>query len=79
MIPFLFVKVLDVCALGSCSRFWRELCGSDCVWEFLTRERWPLLTFPNNSSSSDPVIKVRSFLYWDQFILALIAFCVLVM
>uniref|UniRef100_A0A2C9UBW6 F-box domain-containing protein n=1 Tax=Manihot esculenta TaxID=3983 RepID=A0A2C9UBW6_MANES len=51
------LEVLDVCALGSCSRFWRELCGSDCVWEFLTRERWPLLTFPNNSSSSDPVIK----------------------
>ncbi|KAF2311002.1 hypothetical protein GH714_018997 [Hevea brasiliensis] len=52
------LEVLDVCALGGCSRFWREICGSDCVWESLTRERWPLLTFPNkSSSSSDPVTK----------------------
>ncbi|XP_028781642.1 uncharacterized protein LOC114737824 [Neltuma alba] len=42
-------KVRDLCALGCCSRFWRELCGSDCIWESLTRERWPSL-----SSSSTP-------------------------
>lgn len=31
----------DVCALGSCSRFWHELCGSDDVWEILFQDRWP--------------------------------------
>ncbi|XP_010548918.1 PREDICTED: uncharacterized protein LOC104820238 isoform X2 [Tarenaya hassleriana] len=36
--------VSDLCSLSSCSRFWRELCGSDCIWEPLFRERWSLLT-----------------------------------
>lgn len=31
----------DVCSLGSCSRFWEEICGVDFVWECLSRERWP--------------------------------------
>lgn len=35
------LQVLDVCSLGSCSRFWRELCGSDSVWEALCKDRWP--------------------------------------
>ncbi|XP_058210936.1 uncharacterized protein LOC131323254 isoform X3 [Rhododendron vialii] len=35
------LQVRDVCSLGSCSRFWRELCGSDSVWESLYRDRWP--------------------------------------
>ncbi|PSR92649.1 F-box only protein [Actinidia chinensis var. chinensis] len=39
------LQVSDVCSLGSCSRFWRELCGSDCVWASLYRERWPALDF----------------------------------
>ncbi|EEF45484.1 conserved hypothetical protein [Ricinus communis] len=47
------LEVLDVCSLGSCSRFWRELCGSDCIWESLTRERWPSLSFLNNPISKD--------------------------
>lgn len=34
-------KVWDVCSLGSCSRFWEEVCGIDFVWECLSRERWP--------------------------------------
>ncbi|KAJ6821819.1 uncharacterized protein M6B38_130580 [Iris pallida] len=33
----------DVCSLGSCSRFWRELCAADCLWRDLARSRWPRL------------------------------------
>ncbi|CAA3027337.1 uncharacterized protein LOC111392318 [Olea europaea var. sylvestris] len=39
------LQVFDVCSLGSCSRFWRELCGSDCVWEALCKDRWPARGF----------------------------------
>ncbi|KFK23047.1 hypothetical protein AALP_AAs62140U000400 [Arabis alpina] len=38
------LQVIDVCALSSCSRFWRKLCGSDILWEPLFKERWPLLS-----------------------------------
>ncbi|XAR57128.1 hypothetical protein NMG60_11025159 [Bertholletia excelsa] len=34
------LQVPDVCSLGSCSRFWREMCGSDCLWSSLYRDRW---------------------------------------
>ncbi|XP_052206379.1 uncharacterized protein LOC127810850 [Diospyros lotus] len=44
------LPVLDVCSLGSCSRFWRELCGSDSVWAFLCKDRWPAL---KDSSASE--------------------------
>lgn len=37
-------QVTDLCALSSCSRFWRELCGSDILWEPLFKERWPVLS-----------------------------------
>ncbi|XP_022761209.1 uncharacterized protein LOC111307454 [Durio zibethinus] len=37
------LEVPDLSSLGSCSRFWRELCGSDCLWESLVKERWPFL------------------------------------
>ncbi|XP_021897354.1 uncharacterized protein LOC110814250 [Carica papaya] len=46
------LQVKDVCALGSCSRFWSELCGSDYIWESLSRERWPFLGLLNGESSS---------------------------
>ncbi|XP_010243590.1 PREDICTED: uncharacterized protein LOC104587608 isoform X1 [Nelumbo nucifera] len=49
-----FLQVTDVCALGSCSRFWRELCASDCLWLSLSRQRWPSLDF----SSQPPVLEV---------------------
>ncbi|XP_044499685.1 uncharacterized protein LOC123221071 isoform X2 [Mangifera indica] len=39
-----FLQEPEVCALGSCSQFWRNLCGSDCIWESLTKQRWPLLS-----------------------------------
>uniref|UniRef100_A0A1J3J1X3 F-box domain-containing protein n=1 Tax=Noccaea caerulescens TaxID=107243 RepID=A0A1J3J1X3_NOCCA len=37
------LQVIDLCTLSSCSRFWRELCASDILWEPLFKERWPLL------------------------------------
>lgn len=40
------LQAWDVCSLGSCSRFWRELCGSDCLWESLYTERWPAFCPP---------------------------------
>lgn len=48
------LEVPDVCALGSCSRFWRSLCGSECIWESLVKERWTSLTLFDESSSSTP-------------------------
>ncbi|XVE82063.1 hypothetical protein DITRI_Ditri15bG0116600 [Diplodiscus trichospermus] len=36
-----FLEVLDLCSLSCCSRFWRELCGSDGLWKSLFKERWP--------------------------------------
>ncbi|KAK6117326.1 hypothetical protein DH2020_048917 [Rehmannia glutinosa] len=53
------LQVVDVCSLSSCSRFWRELCGSDCVWEALCKDRWPQLSVDENywasHSESDDV------------------------
>ncbi|KAH7573627.1 hypothetical protein JRO89_XS03G0182200 [Xanthoceras sorbifolium] len=59
-----FLEETEVCALECCSRFWRKLCGSDCIWESLTRQRWPVLSLSNNQSSctisqnSDPTSEV---------------------
>ncbi|PIA55110.1 hypothetical protein AQUCO_00800087v1 [Aquilegia coerulea] len=44
------IQVEDVCSLGSCSKFWFELCASDCLWISLYRERWPSLDFSKQSS-----------------------------
>ncbi|KAL3508044.1 hypothetical protein ACH5RR_033426 [Cinchona calisaya] len=49
----LSLQVSDVCSLGSCSRFWRKLCGSDCVWEGLCRDRWPAIDLDGESSADD--------------------------
>lgn len=48
------LQELDLCALGSCSRFWRELCGSDHIWAGLCRDRWPALGLDIKHSSSVP-------------------------
>lgn len=40
-----------MCSLGSCSRFWRELCGSDCVWQALCKGRWPAISVEENPQS----------------------------
>lgn len=39
----------DICALGSCSRFWRELCGCDDIWAGLCKHRWTALDFDKHS------------------------------
>ncbi|XP_027116076.1 uncharacterized protein [Coffea arabica] len=49
----LSLQVSDVCSLGSCSRFWRELCGSDHVWEALCRDRWPAIDLDEESSADE--------------------------
>ncbi|PQQ21557.1 hypothetical protein Pyn_14914 [Prunus yedoensis var. nudiflora] len=51
------LQVPDLSALASCSLFWREICGSDCIWEPLVRDRWPPLEFSYGSSSSTAIKK----------------------
>ncbi|KAL8515548.1 hypothetical protein ACS0TY_014292 [Phlomoides rotata] len=46
------LQVFDVCSLGSCSRFWREMCGSDCVWRSLFKNRWPEISMNQESDSN---------------------------
>ncbi|CAI9118722.1 OLC1v1020327C1 [Oldenlandia corymbosa var. corymbosa] len=36
-----FLEVSDVCSLGSCSKFWREISTSECLWKHLCQLRWP--------------------------------------
>ncbi|KAF8017014.1 hypothetical protein BT93_H2270 [Corymbia citriodora subsp. variegata] len=47
------LQVSDLCALGSCSRFLRDLCMSDFLWESLARRRWPSLDLFTESSLVD--------------------------
>ncbi|KAE8725900.1 DsRNA-binding protein 5, putative isoform 1 [Hibiscus syriacus] len=37
------LTVPDISSLSCCSRVWREIWGSDYVWEPLFKQRWPLL------------------------------------
>ncbi|OMO98414.1 hypothetical protein COLO4_13925 [Corchorus olitorius] len=53
------LEVSDLSSLGSCSRVWRELCKSDCLWESLVRQRWPLL--------NEAVFKNPNFEGWRGF------------
>ncbi|KAL9237681.1 hypothetical protein vseg_012201 [Gypsophila vaccaria] len=48
-----FLPVRDTCVLGSCSKWWRELCGSDSIWAGLTRDRWPSLNLPDNAHTPE--------------------------
>ncbi|KAK8964666.1 hypothetical protein KSP40_PGU011455 [Platanthera guangdongensis] len=43
------LEAIDVCSLGSCSRFWRGICVSDLLWMRLAKRRWPMLF-----SAADP-------------------------
>ncbi|KAI3979606.1 hypothetical protein MKX01_013701 [Papaver californicum] len=36
-----FLQVLELWSLGSCSKFWRELCSADYLWVSLSKDRWP--------------------------------------
>ncbi|XP_022723120.1 uncharacterized protein LOC111280195 [Durio zibethinus] len=53
------LEVPDLSSLGCCSRVWRELCGSDCLWELVFKERWPLLY--------EDVLKDPNFKGWRGF------------
>ncbi|CAL9136937.1 unnamed protein product [Musa textilis] len=35
------LEASDVCSLGICSRFWRDICSSDSIWMALYERRWP--------------------------------------
>ncbi|CAL9167312.1 unnamed protein product [Musa hybrid cultivar] len=35
------LEASDVCSLGICSRFWRDICSSDSIWIALYGRRWP--------------------------------------
>lgn len=43
------LQVPELCALGSCSVFWRRLCASDLIWVSLSKERWPALNLFGDS------------------------------
>ncbi|XP_020275633.1 uncharacterized protein LOC109850120 [Asparagus officinalis] len=43
------LEVPEVCSLGSCSKFWYDLCSSDPLWLQLTLKRWPHLNLDVNA------------------------------
>lgn len=43
------LQVPELCALGSCSVFWKQLCASDLIWVSLSKERWPTLDLSEDS------------------------------
>ncbi|KAL3505785.1 hypothetical protein ACH5RR_031167 [Cinchona calisaya] len=47
------LEVSDVCSLGSCSKFWREICGSDCLWKPLCEGRWAGVVLEEEAQSPD--------------------------
>ncbi|KAH1200782.1 hypothetical protein GmHk_17G047661 [Glycine max] len=65
------LQVRDLCALGCCSMFWKELCFSDCIWESLVRNRWPSLSsfhFPSSSSTHSPSFEKWRKLYLERHV-----------
>lgn len=61
------LSVRDVCALGSCSKFWRELCGSDPIWVSLSKQRWPSLHFSDENFPISDSISQPLFMGWKAF------------
>ncbi|KGN57069.1 uncharacterized protein LOC101218430 [Cucumis sativus] len=57
------LQVSDICSLGCCSRFCRQLCDSDYLWESLARERWPYI----NGSSSSTLAQSSISMGWKSF------------
>ncbi|KAK5794365.1 hypothetical protein PVK06_035587 [Gossypium arboreum] len=53
------LAVTDLSCLSCCSRVWRDLWGSDCLWEPLFKQRWPLLY--------EDVLKDPDFKGWRGF------------
>ncbi|XVE82062.1 hypothetical protein DITRI_Ditri15bG0116500 [Diplodiscus trichospermus] len=58
-----FLQVSDLSSLGCCSRVWREFCRSDCLWEPIFKERWPL---SYESALEDPNFKGWRAFYIEQ-------------
>ncbi|KHG16606.1 hypothetical protein F383_23230 [Gossypium arboreum] len=48
------LEVPTLSSSGCCSRDWQEICRSDCLWESLFKERWPLLY----EADKDPNFKI---------------------
>ncbi|KAJ3676190.1 hypothetical protein LUZ60_003602 [Juncus effusus] len=50
------LEAKDVCSLGSCCHFWRDICSNDCVWIKFFKLRWPHanVASPNLATCSDP-------------------------
>ncbi|PRQ27205.1 putative F-box domain-containing protein [Rosa chinensis] len=64
------LEVWDLCALACCCRCWKELCGSDCLWESLAKKRWASLEFSDESeseSSSSTAIRRPKDKGWRPF------------
>ncbi|KAL1220573.1 hypothetical protein V5N11_003282 [Cardamine amara subsp. amara] len=62
------LQVIDLCTLSSCSRFWRELCGSDILWEPLFRQRWPLLSTFDSDNTQFPQAQTNEISQeWKRF------------
>ncbi|XP_058758606.1 uncharacterized protein LOC131631844 [Vicia villosa] len=57
------LQVRDLCALGCCSKFWKQLCFSDSIWQSLLTNRWPLLQSPLS-----PNLKTWRRLYFERHI-----------
>ncbi|KAK8539358.1 hypothetical protein V6N13_104400 [Hibiscus sabdariffa] len=53
------LTVSDLSSLSCCSRVWREIWDSDCVWEPLFKQRWPLLY--------EEIVKDPNFKGWKGF------------
>ncbi|KAH9328773.1 hypothetical protein KI387_000881, partial [Taxus chinensis] len=47
------LQVREICALGSSSVFWRQLCASDIIWVSLVRKRWPCLDLLGNTKEEN--------------------------
>lgn len=60
------LELPDLCSLGCCSRYWRELCGSEFIWEFLSKKRWPRFSVESNSRNPEIPLSSEG---WREFYL----------
>lgn len=58
------IQVRDVCALGSCSKFLKELCGSNEIWVSLTTKRWPSLQLSDHDDDPNSQTQITD---WKVF------------
>lgn len=62
----------DVCSLGSCSRFWRRICGSDALWFALSKRRWPSVDVPLGGGEDELVRKINWFNFFSFFFVSFV-------